>query len=242
MSRELKDAHERARDVETYTRSGDLSDLDATMAKLKGVCVMLTGHEKGRLATMIGSCEPPGPSPRKPFAPGPAAPAAAAARDARGDDDERLGSSSAYAVFKDAHLTIKREMMALCGFREFGVSREWDVDVHKMENLGDPHLLSLLHQIRRLVVAYDNLSLEQITKLRTSVEVVENVHHLLAVGGRAVRAERRAVARAARTRHTHVADGAHRGLDSVNRVSPALAERIRRAQAEDRAHHHHQRR
>ncbi|KAH8061554.1 hypothetical protein JL722_4185 [Aureococcus anophagefferens] len=55
MSRELKDAHERARDVETYTRSGDLSDLDATMAKLKGVCVMLTGHEKGRLATMIGS-------------------------------------------------------------------------------------------------------------------------------------------------------------------------------------------
>ena len=108
-------------------------------------------------------------------------------------------------------------MMALCGFREFGVSREWDVDVHKMENLGDPHLLSLLHQIRRLVVAYDNLSLEQITKLRTSVEVVENVHHLLA-------------------------DGAHRGLDSVNRVSPALAERIRRAQAEDRAHHHHQRR
>ena len=111
-----------------------------------------------------------------------------------------------------------------------------------MENLGDPHLLSLLHQIRRLVVAYDNLSLEQITKLRTSVEVVENVHHLLAVGGRAVRAERRAVARAARTRHTHVADGAHRGLDSVNRVSPALAERIRRAQAEDRAHHHHQRR
>ena len=133
-------------------------------------------------------------------------------------------------------------MMALCGFREFGVSREWDVDVHKMENLGDPHLLSLLHQIRRLVVAYDNLSLEQITKLRTSVEVVENVHHLLAVGCRAVRAERRAVARAARTRHTHVADGAHRGLDSVNRVSPALAERIRRAQAEDRAHHHHQRR
>jgi len=114
--------------------------------------------------------------------------------------------------------------------------------MHKMENLGDPHLLSLLHQIRRLVVAYDNLSLEQITKLRTSVEVVENVHHLLAVGGRAVRAERRAVARAARTRHTHVADGAHRGLDSVNRVSPALAERIRRAQAEDRAHHHHQRR
>ena len=70
----------------------------------------------------------------------------------------------------------------------------------------------------------------------------ENVHHLLAVGCRAGRAERRAVARAARTRHTHVADGAHRGLDSVNRVSPALAERIRRAQAEDRAHHHHQRR
>ncbi|KAH8059773.1 hypothetical protein JL721_9194 [Aureococcus anophagefferens] len=99
---------------------------------------MLTGHEKGRLATMIGSCEPPGRRRGSPSA-GPAAPAAAA-RGARGDDDERLGSSSAYAVFKDAHLTIKREMMALCGFKEFGVSREWDVDVHKMENLGDPHL------------------------------------------------------------------------------------------------------
>ena len=188
---------------------------------------MLTGHEKGRLVTMIGACEAPHHAPRKPVAQsGKVAHAHPAAADPDDPRDER--STTAYAVFKDAHLTIKREMMALCGFKDFGVSKVWDVDVTKMENLGDPHLLSLLHQIRRLVVAYDNLSLDQIATLRTSIEVVENVHHLLAVGCRAVRAERRAIARAKKTHDTLVAgerDPAH----GLNRVSPAQAERIRRA-------------
>ena len=75
-------------------------------------------------------------------------------------------------AFKDAHLALKRELMALSNFRDFGVGRAWNLDIGKLE-MSDDALLALLAQIRRLCVAYDNGP--PVHAPRTTAEIVENV-------------------------------------------------------------------
>lgn len=85
---------------------------------------------------------------------------------------ERNPTDGPELLLKEAHLLIKRIVLRVGG--EQKADTIWALTLPALDNIPDHFMHQLRDQLRVLVIAYDNLTLQQKARLKTASEIVKN--------------------------------------------------------------------
>jgi hypothetical protein len=85
---------------------------------------------------------------------------------------ERNPNEGPELLLKEAHLLIKRIVLLVGG--EQKADTIWSLTLPALDNVPDMYMQQLRDQLRVLVIAYDNLTLDQKARLKTASEIVKN--------------------------------------------------------------------